>query len=235
LRCGSGQRGCVRQRGGEQHGAHTHRDAGQSAAGAGERAAQTGETRETRGTSRRSHGSLHRIPFGLGQGWTQLDNLARYRTQGNRLPKGVDSSPAGAGRRQNLDAKVGQPAGSRHPPMTGRYYFDYNKCYRIVIFITTGSGNPSPVFLAEVLRGHARFLAFLCASGTCARRARRRTRSGAAIGGAAAVTAQARGRTQGTAGMRRADADSSRGHGRTKGLPCRDTGPGPAAVGVNGA
>src|SRR5580692_8503048 len=52
------------------------------------------------------------------------------------------------------------------------------------------------VFLAEVLRGHARFLAFLCASGTCARRARRRTRSGAAVGGAAPVTAQARGRTQ---------------------------------------
>src|SRR5580658_5166531 len=71
------------------------------------------------------------------------------------------------------------------------------------------SGKPAVVFLAEVLRGDARFLAFLCASGTCARRAGRRTMSGAAVGGAAAITAKARSRNA---------ANASSGHGSPTGM-----------------
>src|SRR5260370_31605462 len=43
-----------------------------------------------------------------------------------------------------------------------------------------GFGNPAEGFLGEVPRVWGVFLALLSASGTCARRARRRTRSGAA-------------------------------------------------------
>jgi hypothetical protein len=57
---------------------------------------------------------------------------------------------------------------------------DYKMCYLPVITVTANAVNSRLDFLWKVLRGRGIFLAFLSASGTCARRAMRRIRSGAA-------------------------------------------------------